>query len=89
VKVWTWFIYPWNWLEDTSTLIVRLMGTQKKKEWTINDIGEGLAGAFEITWEKKALKNILTTMAERGQVEAIGDRRNLAYKLLDERVIEL
>ncbi|MFH0896751.1 MAG: phosphoribosyltransferase, partial [Candidatus Bathyarchaeota archaeon] len=87
IKVWKWFIYPWNWLEDSSTLIVRLMGTQKEKEWAFNDIVEGLKESFEIKWGKKMLKNILDTMAERGQVEAVKDGRNLSYRLRDERVI--
>jgi hypoxanthine phosphoribosyltransferase len=38
VIVWKWFIYPWNWIEDTSTLIVRLMGTQKGKKWVVYKI---------------------------------------------------
>ncbi|MCJ7645311.1 phosphoribosyltransferase, partial [bacterium] len=50
VMVWTWFIYPWNWIEDTSTLIVRLMDTSKGKDWTLDDISEGVTDHFDITW---------------------------------------
>ncbi len=89
VKVWTWFIYPWNWIEDTSTLIVRLMGVQKEKEWSINDIEEGLADRFKIKWGNKMLKHILDIMAERRQVDALRFGRKSAYRLRDERVIQL
>jgi hypoxanthine phosphoribosyltransferase len=58
IKVWTWFIYPWNWIEDTSTLIVRLMAAKKEKYWTLADIQKGLKNQFEIEWNGNMLKRI-------------------------------
>jgi len=89
VRVWTWFIYPWNWIEDTTTIIVRLMGTQKDKEWLLNDVANGLEEFFEIRWEKGMLKFMLKVMAERGQVEAIRAGRSITYRLREEKVIQL
>ena len=89
VKVWAWFIYPWNWIEDTSTLIVRLMETKKGKEWSLDNIGGGLKEYFTIGWEKRMLKCIVNIMVERGQVEAVKAGRNITYRLKEEKVIQL
>jgi len=89
VKVWTWFIYPWNWIEDTTTLIVRLLASHKGGEWNLNAIVEGLQESFTITWNKKMLKDILQIMVERGQVETFPMKQNVTYKLKTEKVIEL
>ena len=42
VAEWFWFIYPWNWVEDTSTLIVRLMADDMEREWRGTAINAGL-----------------------------------------------
>ena len=89
VNVWKWFIYPWNWIEDTSTLIVRLMRTQNGKKWTLDDVVEGLKKSFEIKWAKRMLRRILETMTERGQVETLSTRRDIVYMLKTEKVIQL
>ena len=87
VKVWTWFIYPWNWIEDTSTLIIRLMEAETEKPWSLHDIGEGLKTYFEIDWDKTMLKQIVDIMVEREQVGATEAEK--AYKLEKKGVIEL
>ena len=87
VKVWTWFIYPWNWIEDTSTLIIRLMEAETGKSWSLHDIGEGLKTYFEIDWDKTMLKQIVDIMFEREQVGATEAEK--AYKLEKKGVIEL
>jgi len=89
VKVWTWFIYPWNWIEDTSTQIVRLMGTQREKTWALDEVRRGLKEFSEIDWDRRTLKHMLTVMAERGQVEAVRTGKRVAYRLKEEKVIEL
>lgn len=89
VKTWVWFIYPWNWIEDTSTLIVRLMAAQKEKRWTLNDVDHGLKESFDFEWDERMLKMILELMTERGQVEADKAGRKRAYILKEERVIQL
>lgn len=89
VKIWTWFIYPWNWIEDTSTLIIRLMKIHPESELALLDLEERLEALFEIKWQSKMLDYILTVMAERGQIKIKKDRENPRYKLRMERVIEL
>jgi len=84
VKAWTWFIYPWNWIEDTSTLIVRLMGTQKKT-WSTIEVNEGLLALFEIHWDNGTLQHILQTMVERRQLNEAKD----GYRLMEAKVIQL
>ncbi len=89
VKTWTWFIYPWNWIEDTSTLIVRLMKERKDYTWSLNEIDKGLRDNFEIGWSKRMLRYILKVMGERGQVERLRGARGPLYKLREEKVIQL
>jgi hypoxanthine phosphoribosyltransferase len=85
VKVWTWFIYPWNWIEDTSTLIVRLLNAQPEKIWTQTAIKRGLRELFEIDWNRKMLGCILSAMVERNQLEKI----KRGYMLKEARVVHL
>lgn len=89
VKVWTWFIYPWNWIEDTTTLIVRLITTQKDKEWSLDEIGKGLADSFDIKWSKKMLRYMLKVMKERSQIEKKGRGAASSYKLREGKTIQL
>lgn len=88
VKVWTWFIYPWNWIEDTSTLIVRLLGTEKDQAWGVDDISNGLKESFEIEWDREMLEYILKVMLERGQVEGLSGPRGASYRLKSGAVVK-
>jgi hypothetical protein len=85
VKVWTWFIYPWNWIEDTSTLVVRLLGVDKEKVWSLPAVNGGLKDFFEIEWDTEMLRYILHVMVERGQLEDVEG----GYRLKEEKVIRL
>jgi len=85
VKVWAWFVYPWNWIEDTSTLVVRLMGTDKEKVWSVPTLNKGLKGLFEIEWDEGMLRHILQVMVERNQVEEV----EVGYRLKEAKVIRL
>ena len=85
VKVWAWFIYPWNWIEDTTTLIVRFMDIDKEKVWSPQAVNEGLRGLFEIEWELGMLQYILQVMVERGQLEEVKG----GYRLKEAKVIRL
>ena len=88
VHEWTWFIYPWNWIEDTTTLIVRLMTTERDQEWSLKAIGEGLSRLFQIVWDAEFLTHILATMVERGQVIPV-EGVPLTYRIVSERVVTL
>jgi len=85
VKVWTWFIYPWNWIEDTSTLIVRLMDTKKEEVWSSNAIATGLEELFEVRWNQKMMSHMLRIMDERGQI----GRTKGGHRLKDAKVVHL
>lgn len=87
VKEWTWFIYPWNWVEDTSTLIVRLMNTRMNEEWSSEEISNGLTDNFEITWDEEMLNYILSVMVERAQLELIEEVSYKAFKLKEARIL--
>lgn len=89
VKTWTWFIYPWNWIEDSTTLIIRLIGTKKEKIWLFTEIKKGLKEFFEIQWDNRTLGEILKIMAERGQIEKKTKNKFISYKLKEEKVIQL
>lgn len=81
IKARTWLIYPWNWIEDTSILIARLMSTRKEETWKFSDVSKGLEKQFDIEWERGTLKEILSVMIERGQVEMLKAGRNTVYRL--------
>lgn len=89
VTDWFWFIYPWNWIEDTSTLIVRLVSGEEGKQWSLNAINSGLQESFGITWNRKMLGYILGKMDERGQVETAKSAKSVKYKLKRKTVIHL
>lgn len=89
VTDWYWFIYPWNWIEDTSTLIVRLLSEDEESRWTLDSINSGLQEFFEIKWDRDELRYILNVMCERGQVEALEDYGGSRYVLRRRRVIQL
>jgi hypoxanthine phosphoribosyltransferase len=90
VKEWIWFIYPWNWIEDTTTLIVRLMGIENGKKLSLLTINKRLKEHFDIKWNKIMLIHILKIMEERGQVESIKKKgRGIQYKLKKRTVIQL
>ncbi len=89
VTEWFWFIYPWNWVEDTSTLIVRLMSDETGKKWRQNAINSGLQEYFGIKWNQKMLKYILKLMKERGQVDAVKRSGSFKYQLKRGSVIQL
>jgi hypoxanthine phosphoribosyltransferase len=88
VQEWTWFIYPWNWIEDTTTLIVRLMITEKDQGWSLKAIDEGLSRLFQIGWDTEFLKHILAVMVERGQVIPVEGAPH-TYRIVSERVVTL
>ncbi len=85
VKEWTWFIYPWNWVEDTSTLIVRLMDASKGKTWFVPELNNELKNTFDIRWDVKMLRYVLQVMVERNQIQAAKP----GYCLRDATVVRL
>ncbi len=89
VAEWFWFIYPWNWVEDTSTLIVRLMADNMEREWRSTAINAGLQEYFGIKWHRSMLNYILQVMTERGQVDAVKRGRGHRYRLKRRSVIQL
>jgi len=89
VTDWFWFIYPWNWVEDTSTLMVRLMSDEEGKKWSPKAINSGLQEYFGIKWDRKMLSYILRTMDERGQVETVKTAGGVKYQLKRKTVIRL
>lgn len=89
VKEWMWFIYPWNWIEDTSTLIVRLMSIKNGKIFSLLSVNNGLKENFNIKWNKIMLMQILKVMADRGQVELMKKGQKIQYKLKKRKVIQL
>jgi len=88
VTDWFWFLYPWNWIEDTTTLIVRLM-SEDDKIWSSTQVHSGLQTYFEIKWDQKMLSYILKIMEEREQVETARSAEGIKYKLKKKSVIQL
>jgi hypothetical protein len=86
VTVWTWFIYPWNWIEDTSTLIIKMMtkNEDEKEKWDLMKIIETLKKKFDIQWNEQMLSNILKNMLDRGQIGIMDELTGRIYVLLSE-----
>ncbi|MCW4041966.1 MAG: phosphoribosyltransferase [Candidatus Bathyarchaeota archaeon] len=80
VTDWYWFIYPWNWIEDTSTLIVRLMSEDQTETWNPESINASLHEYFGITWDQAMLEYILNIMNERGQIDRPDEDRKFTLK---------
>ncbi len=89
IELWTWFIYPWNWIEDGSTLVVRHLSAQKDLKHSLADIEKGLKENFEIKWKKNMLEYILGVMEERGQIQSFMEADGAKYKIKKEKVIHL
>jgi len=89
VTDWYWFIYPWNWIEDTSTLIVRLLSDYEDKKYNLKEINIGLKNLFGISWNTNELKYILNLMSERNQLELIKSSGKIKYKFKTKKVIKL
>jgi hypoxanthine phosphoribosyltransferase len=89
VTEWTWFIYPWNLIEDISTLIVRLMSDEEEKSWNINTIASMFQEYYSIKVSKKMLKFVIKSMHERRQIKIEKTSKTLRYKLKKKSVIRL
>ena len=89
VSDWFWFIYPWNWIEDTSTLTVRLMSDEEGREWSLSSINSGLQESFGIKWNETMLEYIMKIMDKRGQVDSVKRGGDLRYRLKKKAVIRL
>lgn len=89
VSDWYWFIYPWNWIEDTSTLIVRLLSDEEQRKMNLTSLNSGLQEDFGVKWDRKMLRYILKIMDERGQIEIRKSKESSYYKLKRKSVIRL
>jgi hypothetical protein len=89
VKIWTWFIYPWNLIEDTSTLILRLLNTKRDMKWDLDSIKRGLKEKFEISWDERMLTYVLETMKDRRQIEPTEELQDRRFKVKETEPIQL
>jgi len=89
VREWTWFIYPWNWIEDTSTLILRLLQSDAARSWDLASISRGLKEFFEIEWDERMLERMLEVMVERGQMEHVRRGKERLYRLKRAEAVHL
>ncbi|OGD46499.1 hypothetical protein A3K70_03360 [Candidatus Bathyarchaeota archaeon RBG_16_48_13] len=66
---WTWFVWPWNRVEDLCNLFQRLLKTDLKRAWSARDIREGIMKSFDLTVSKEQVNEVLNTLSRRNKVE--------------------
>lgn len=48
VKEWTWFMYPWNYVEDTLNLTKKIMQKDKSRKWKYEELLEEFKDSYGI-----------------------------------------
>ena len=68
---WTWFIFPWCFVEDLVSLIDKLIENDNNKD--LPSIKKDLEKRFKINVEDEALINVLEELEHRKMIEKIGN----------------
>ena len=71
VKEWTWYMYPWNFAEDMTNLIMRIVNERPEAEWTPEVIAKEFKESYEIEFSIDVFKEILDEMVVRGKLVRI------------------
>ncbi|MGB9726039.1 MAG: phosphoribosyltransferase [Fervidicoccaceae archaeon] len=48
VKEWYWYMYPWNYYEDSVNLVKKILQSDATRSWRISDIEEEFRKSYEI-----------------------------------------
>jgi len=79
LDTWTWVVYPWNFIEDLSELIERVLSTVDDETVGRETIREKLEAWYDIgriemeTAQPDRLEEVLEEMVRRGVIEQVGD----------------
>ena len=79
LDTWTWVVYPWNFIEDLSELIERVLSTVDDEAVGRETIREKLEAWYDIgriemeTAQPDRLEEVLEEMVRRGVIEQVGD----------------
>ena len=69
VKEWIWYQYPWTRAEDTTNFFEKIIGEEKKKEWTFEELVEKFKEWYGIDVGEKYYRLALKRLVEAGKIE--------------------
>ncbi len=73
VKEWTWYMYPWNFTEDMTNLIMRIVRERPEAEWSPEAIAKEFKESYGVEFPIDVFREILDEMVLRGRLLKIGD----------------
>jgi len=76
IQEWTWFVYPWNMVEDFRNLTGKLLSA-KGVPLTLEELIAGFKEEFNVQVPEQQLVDALSEMERRRKLERIGDRFSL------------
>jgi hypoxanthine phosphoribosyltransferase len=68
VREWTWYMYPWNFTEDMTNLIMRIANERPEAEWTPEAIAKEFRESYGIEFSIDVFKEMLDEMVLRGKL---------------------
>ncbi|HEW64227.1 phosphoribosyltransferase [Fervidicoccus fontis] len=48
VKDWIWYLYPWNYMEDSINLVKKILQSDPFRKWSVDEISKGFKEAYGI-----------------------------------------
>lgn len=69
ISDWTWFVWPWNRVEDLCNLTQRLLKTDQKRAWSAKEIRDGILKDFDLTVTEEQVDEMLNILSKRSKVE--------------------
>lgn len=72
IKEWTWFIYPWNIIEDLCNLAVRLIKAEPSLSKNLNKLDLKFKEKYELNIESQLMKVITSTLIKRAKIVKMG-----------------
>ncbi len=64
---WTWFIYPWNYVEDLSNLTLKVVNS-KQQYRTVPEVRDSLKAYYQLKLKDEAVEEILRILERRGKL---------------------
>ncbi|AGK60461.1 putative phosphoribosyltransferase [Archaeoglobus sulfaticallidus PM70-1] len=89
MEEWAWVIFPWNFIEDMTDIISRLMRKEKKDFWTEWDIKWGLYSYYQIDpihleiAQPNRFLEVMKEMERRGIVKAVEVEGKSGWRLVE------
>lgn len=73
LKEWAWIVYPWNFVEDLTTLSERIIG-KEGGAWSVSGILDRLQANYGIRPSEKRMEEVLSEMVRRKKLTLSGSK---------------